>query len=169
MFQKVAINYGWHWQPKTSGSWSAETLTFATYPCNYGDELMTLAWLSHNVWETLAICLTVRISVKHFCEMSRSSILSWSVRDCFTVLIKSHVLYFMTWANNFYVISLSAEVPHVLGLLLPLASALPHCLPRFRYVNPRYDVCIWPPFHHMCRTNQVPWEFRHYMASLKLL
>ncbi|KAG1781270.1 hypothetical protein EV702DRAFT_1042394 [Suillus placidus] len=47
-------------------------------------------------WEVIALSFAVWIAVKHFCELRRQS--KWSVRDCFTVLIKTHVLYFAAFA-----------------------------------------------------------------------
>jgi hypothetical protein len=51
------------------------------------------AWILNTVWEALALCLAIWITVKHFIELRRSST-GWRIRDCFTVLIKTHVLYF---------------------------------------------------------------------------
>ncbi|KAG2340620.1 hypothetical protein BDR05DRAFT_535075 [Suillus weaverae] len=47
-------------------------------------------------WEVIALSFAVWIVVKHFCELRQQS--KWSVRDCFTVLIKTHVLYFAAFA-----------------------------------------------------------------------
>ncbi|KAG2124379.1 hypothetical protein DEU56DRAFT_917067 [Suillus clintonianus] len=44
-------------------------------------------------WEVLALCLAVWIVIKHFRDLQRQST-GWTVRDCFGVLIKTHVLYF---------------------------------------------------------------------------
>ncbi|KAG2342701.1 hypothetical protein BDR05DRAFT_340314 [Suillus weaverae] len=49
------------------------------------------------VWEILALCLAVWIVIKHFREL-RKSPTGANVRDCFTVLMKSHVLYFVAVA-----------------------------------------------------------------------
>lgn len=46
------------------------------------------------VWETLALCLAVWIVIKHFREL-RKSPTGAKIRDCFTVLMKSHMLYFV--------------------------------------------------------------------------
>ena len=63
-----------------------------TFQCHYGDDdFMTLTWLLITVWEILALCLAIWISVKHFREMPP---IGWSVGDCFNVLIRSHVHYF---------------------------------------------------------------------------
>jgi hypothetical protein len=43
------------------------------------------------VWEVLALCLAVWIVVKHFRRLPTG----WTIEDCFTVLIKAHVFYFV--------------------------------------------------------------------------
>ena len=52
-----------------------------------------LIWVLSTVWEILALCLAIWTAVKHFRELQRPST-GWTVGDCFTVLIKTHVLYF---------------------------------------------------------------------------
>ncbi|KAG1739856.1 uncharacterized protein EDB91DRAFT_1347220 [Suillus paluster] len=49
------------------------------------------------VWEILALCLAVWIVVLRFCELRRSQTGS-PIGDSFTMLIKSHVLYFVAFA-----------------------------------------------------------------------
>ncbi|KAG2340608.1 hypothetical protein BDR05DRAFT_534640 [Suillus weaverae] len=44
-------------------------------------------------WEVLTLCLAVWIVIKHFRQLQQRST-GWTVRDCFAVLIKTHVLYF---------------------------------------------------------------------------
>ncbi|KAG0692411.1 hypothetical protein DFH29DRAFT_1008665 [Suillus ampliporus] len=46
------------------------------------------------VWEILALFLAAWIVIKHFRELRRSPT-GLTIRDCFTVLIRSHVLYFV--------------------------------------------------------------------------
>jgi hypothetical protein len=45
------------------------------------------------VWEVLALFLAVRITVKHFRELRQHSA-GGIIGDCFTVLMKTHVIYF---------------------------------------------------------------------------
>jgi hypothetical protein len=52
-----------------------------------------MTWILGTVWEIIALCLAVWISVKHFRELQRPST-GWAVSDCFTVLIETHVFYF---------------------------------------------------------------------------
>ncbi|KAG2090377.1 uncharacterized protein F5147DRAFT_724770 [Suillus discolor] len=78
---------------------TGEELVFSgTYQCNYGGDniyLSAITWVLGTVWETLALYLSVRIAIKHFRErLSTGSI----IEDCFTVLIKSHVFYFASFA-----------------------------------------------------------------------
>ncbi|KAG1764365.1 hypothetical protein EV702DRAFT_109475 [Suillus placidus] len=49
------------------------------------------------IWEILALCLAVWIVIKHFRELQKSPT-GANIRDCFTVLMKSHVLYFVAVA-----------------------------------------------------------------------
>jgi len=46
------------------------------------------------VWEVLALCLAVWIVIKHFHELQKSPT-GANIRDCFAVLMKSHMLYFV--------------------------------------------------------------------------
>ncbi|KAG2124674.1 hypothetical protein DEU56DRAFT_591933 [Suillus clintonianus] len=69
-----------------------------TYTCTigYADNIFLLGsitWILGVVWEVLALCLAVWIAVKHFRELRQHSA-GGIIGDCFTVLIKSHVLYF---------------------------------------------------------------------------
>jgi hypothetical protein len=43
------------------------------------------------IWEVIALSLAVWIVIKHFRGLQQSR---WNVRDCFTVLIQTHVFYF---------------------------------------------------------------------------
>jgi hypothetical protein len=67
-----------------------------TYYCstNGGDpSVIAKAWILNTAWEVLALCLAIWVALKHLLELQRSST-GWRVEDCFTVLIKTHVLYF---------------------------------------------------------------------------
>ncbi|KAG1859302.1 hypothetical protein F4604DRAFT_1930845 [Suillus subluteus] len=80
----------------------AEELIFSgTYQCTTyyernGSLLISLAWIVDAVWEVVALCFAVWSAVKHFRELRR-----WSaggiVQDCFTVLMKSHIIYFASF------------------------------------------------------------------------
>jgi hypothetical protein len=60
------------------------------------------------VWEVLALSLSVWIVIKHIRELQKSPTTS-TIKDCFTVLMQSHLLYFVGFAavSFFYLGSLS--------------------------------------------------------------
>jgi preprotein translocase subunit SecG len=75
-----------------------ELVLSGTYECDDTIEgnaelLIAETWILVTVWEVLALSLAVWIVVKHFHELRRSST-GLTVRDGFTLLIKTHVLYF---------------------------------------------------------------------------
>lgn len=75
-----------------------ELLLYGIYECAYSYEngvqrLIIMVWILNMVWEVLALCLAIWIAIKHFREL-RGPSTACTVGDCFTVLIKTHVLYF---------------------------------------------------------------------------
>jgi hypothetical protein len=74
-----------------------ELILSSTYTCTYDTgttELpITMIWIINTIWEVLALCLALWVYVRHFRERSRSSA-GKIVEDCFTVLIKTHIVYF---------------------------------------------------------------------------
>ncbi|KAG2031245.1 hypothetical protein BDR03DRAFT_972978 [Suillus americanus] len=74
-----------------------------TYMCALEDEgdvrlLTSMVWMLYIVWEVLALCLSVWIAMKHFRDLRRlGPSKGLTIRDCFRVLIKSHVLYFASF------------------------------------------------------------------------
>ncbi|KAG2109091.1 hypothetical protein BD769DRAFT_107983 [Suillus cothurnatus] len=80
-----------------------ELILSGTYMCTFeyeGDvQLWTsMIWVLNVVWETLALCLSVWIAVKHFRDLRRfGPSTRLTIGDCFRVLIKSHVLYFASF------------------------------------------------------------------------
>ena len=73
-----------------------ELILSGTHQCILlGDKQILVAetWISGSVWEVLSLCLSIWIAVKHFRELPQPSA-GWSVEDCFTVLLKTHVFYF---------------------------------------------------------------------------
>ncbi|KAG2100472.1 uncharacterized protein F5147DRAFT_326151 [Suillus discolor] len=58
--------------------------------------LNSVAWILCVVWECLALCLAVWIAVKHFRELRQHST-EGIMGDCFTVLMKTHVVYFTSF------------------------------------------------------------------------
>ncbi|KIK32945.1 hypothetical protein CY34DRAFT_813961 [Suillus luteus UH-Slu-Lm8-n1] len=73
--------------------------------CGYGYEgdvelSISMVWMLNTVWEVLALCLSVWIAVKHFRDLRRLGPSTGStIGDCFRVLMKSHVLYFASFAG----------------------------------------------------------------------
>ncbi|KAG2037722.1 hypothetical protein BDR03DRAFT_371020 [Suillus americanus] len=67
-----------------------------TYDTGTAELPITMIWILSIIWEVLALCLALWVYVKHFRERSRSSA-GKIVGDCFTVLIKTHMLYFVSF------------------------------------------------------------------------
>jgi preprotein translocase subunit SecG len=72
-----------------------------TYQCiiDFAEDspfLNSMTWILGTVWEVLALCLAVWISVKHFRELRQHST-SGIIGDCFTVLMKTHLSYFASF------------------------------------------------------------------------
>ncbi|KAG2144299.1 hypothetical protein DEU56DRAFT_910649 [Suillus clintonianus] len=79
-----------------------ELILSGTYQCaiDFAEDdivlLGSITWILGAVWEVLALCLAVWIAFKHFRELRQHSA-EEIIGDCFTVLIKSHVLYFASY------------------------------------------------------------------------
>jgi len=85
----------------TMHSSGEELILSGTYQCAIGVAehsliLTSVAWILSLVWEVLALCLAVWIAVKHFRELRQHST-GGVMEDCFTVLMKTHVLYFASF------------------------------------------------------------------------
>ncbi|KAG2046298.1 hypothetical protein BDR06DRAFT_1014841 [Suillus hirtellus] len=79
----------------TSGE---ELILSGTYQCQFDYAhnitlLSSITWMLGTVWEVLVLCLAVWIAVKHFGELRQHSARG-IIEDCFTVLMKTHVVYF---------------------------------------------------------------------------
>ncbi|KAG1895355.1 uncharacterized protein F5891DRAFT_1281193 [Suillus fuscotomentosus] len=84
----------------TSGE---ELILYGTYRCqiNYTEDvvfIIAIAWILTTVWEAIALCLAARIVVKHFRELRKHST-GGIIEDCFTVLMKTHVVYFASFVT----------------------------------------------------------------------
>lgn len=78
-----------------------EAILSGTYQCimNYTGDflfLMSMTWILATVWEVLALCLALWITVKHFRELRKRSRKNM-IGDCFRVLMKTHVSYFASF------------------------------------------------------------------------
>ncbi|KAG2362544.1 hypothetical protein BDR07DRAFT_1406590 [Suillus spraguei] len=83
-----------------------ELILSGTYQCsiNYAGDvlpLVSLTWITGTVWEVLALCLAIWIAVKHFREL-RQHPAGGIIGDCFTVLVKTHVVYFASGDSQIY-------------------------------------------------------------------
>jgi preprotein translocase subunit SecG len=113
----------------TQTTWEEFVLS-GTYQCMFDfaeDSLFldSMTWILATVWEVLALCLAAWISVKHFRELRQHST-SGIIGDCFTVLMKTHLIYFVSFLANscFYI-----------GLLSPTFSANPYSLESQTYAG----------------------------------
>ncbi|KAG1787054.1 uncharacterized protein HD556DRAFT_1530658 [Suillus plorans] len=80
-----------------------ELILSGTHQCligSYYEEdiplLNYISWMVSIAWEVLALSLAVWIAVKHFRELRRHSA-GGIIGDCFTVLMKTHVVYFASF------------------------------------------------------------------------
>ncbi|KAG1795379.1 uncharacterized protein HD556DRAFT_1526737 [Suillus plorans] len=66
---------------------------------NYAEDIILLnsiTWILATVWEVLALCLAIWIAVEHFHELRQHSA-GGIIEDCFTVLMKTHLVYFASF------------------------------------------------------------------------
>jgi preprotein translocase subunit SecG len=89
-----------YWRAELIGQTKEEAILSGTYACSYDIEgnaefLSVIIWILTTAWEVLALCLALWIAVKQFRDLRRllSSARS-TIEDMFTVLVKSHILYF---------------------------------------------------------------------------
>lgn len=72
-----------------------------TYMCIITEDqpqLVRWTWVIGAAWEALALCLSVWIAIKHFREQKQLRFSTGStIGDCFAMLIKSQVLYFIAF------------------------------------------------------------------------
>ncbi|KAG1763470.1 hypothetical protein EDD22DRAFT_1022719 [Suillus occidentalis] len=82
-----------------------ELMLSGIHICSYSSDgdvqlQISMVWMLNTVWEVLALCLLVWIAVKHFRDLRRLGPSTGStIGDCFRVLMKSHVLYFASFAG----------------------------------------------------------------------
>ncbi|KAG2046306.1 hypothetical protein BDR06DRAFT_977587 [Suillus hirtellus] len=75
--------------------------TISSIQCQLDDPhniplLASINWILVAVWEVLALCLAVWIAVKHFRELRQHSA-GGIIEDCFTVLMKAHMVHFASF------------------------------------------------------------------------
>ncbi|KAG1798419.1 uncharacterized protein HD556DRAFT_1440128 [Suillus plorans] len=95
-----------------------------TYTCDYEYEenaqlLISMLWMLYTIWEVLALCLSVRVAVKHFHDLRRLGLSRSIIGDCFRVLMESHVLYFASFVCvsciQFVILSPELQNPSFIG------------------------------------------------------
>ncbi|KAG2051470.1 hypothetical protein BDR06DRAFT_973786 [Suillus hirtellus] len=91
-----------------------ELVLSGTYHCNVdyaGDSLFlsSLTWIFVTIWEITALCLAVWIAIKHFRELRRHPTRG-IIGDCFTVLMKTHVIYFASPTLSADMYSLDVQI-----------------------------------------------------------
>ncbi|KAG2087181.1 uncharacterized protein F5147DRAFT_67974 [Suillus discolor] len=108
---------------------SEEFILFGTYMCNYGYEgdvqlLFPMVWTLNTIWEVLALCLSLWVSIKHFRDLRRlSSSMGSIIGDCFTVLTRSHVFYFAIFVCV-SIIQLGADSSEMIAGALQVLSVM---------------------------------------------
>ncbi|KAG1781512.1 hypothetical protein EV702DRAFT_590051 [Suillus placidus] len=100
-----------------------ELILSGTYECTIsgyaGNVLLgPITWVLGTLWEVLALCFAVWIAVKHFRELRQHSA-GGIIGDCFTVLVKTHVVYFASFV--------AVSCFHM-GYLSPTSSVDPYSL-----------------------------------------
>lgn len=120
IFLAINVPNGWITARITMHSPGEELILSGTHHCNivfdsYDQLLVAVTWVLTTVWETIALCFAGWIAVKHFRELQQSP--KWVMRDCFTVLIKTHVLYFASFVatSSFHLSYLSPTISTSIG------------------------------------------------------
>ncbi|KAG2354798.1 hypothetical protein BDR07DRAFT_1428378 [Suillus spraguei] len=77
-----------------------EYVLSGTYQCmvGYKEDMLVLGimtWVLVIIWEVIALCLAVWVVIKHLHELRQHSA-SGIIEDCFTVLMRTHVSYFVS-------------------------------------------------------------------------
>ncbi|KAG1779122.1 hypothetical protein EV702DRAFT_1044072 [Suillus placidus] len=116
-----------------------ELILSGIHRCTYrweGDaqRMDIVVWALYTAWEVLALCLSLWIVVKHIHDLRRTSGSGWTIGDCFAVLLKTHVVYFISLvaANclqlGFYSPEISSSFSLISGIyegILSFASGVP--------------------------------------------
>ncbi|KAG2356183.1 hypothetical protein BDR07DRAFT_1423991 [Suillus spraguei] len=103
-----------------------EVILSGTYKCTSelegNDILLCLIYVMLvTIWEILALCLASWTAVKHFRDLRQVGPSTGSIiGDCFTVLMKSHVVYFASF--------ITVACFLVVNFLSPVVSTVPDSL-----------------------------------------
>ncbi|KAG2345185.1 hypothetical protein BDR05DRAFT_998776 [Suillus weaverae] len=86
--------------------------TQCVYEINSSEQQrMFEAYTAATAWEAVTLCLAIWIVVKHLRELQPRSTGWTAISDCFTVLLKTHVLYFVIFAISSG-LNIGLMVPH---------------------------------------------------------
>jgi hypothetical protein len=91
-----------------------ELILSGTYQCTLSgnnDNPLFDTWILAIVWEILTLCLAVWIGIKHFRGLQRQ----YPGSDCLTMLIKTHVFYFVAHAAVSCLATVSLVSPQISG------------------------------------------------------
>lgn len=70
--------------------------TQCVYEIDASEQLRSFeAYTAATAWEALTLCLAIWIVLKHLRELRQQPTGRTVISDCFTVLLKSHVFYFV--------------------------------------------------------------------------
>jgi len=125
---------------------SEEYVLSGAHLCGYAYQgnaiiLDEITWILGTAWESLTLFLAVWIAVKHFRELQRPSS-GWTVVDCFTILIKTHVFYFARFVYKWKWSSFQLTL-HT-SLVVASSVQLLYFSPKLYVCQPMIDICIWP-------------------------
>ncbi|KAG2062112.1 hypothetical protein BDR06DRAFT_29266 [Suillus hirtellus] len=112
--------------------------------------LVDLAWIIGIAWEVFVLSLAVWIAVIHIRELPRSSTRG-ILEDCFTVLIKTHVVYF----TSFVAVS-CFQIGYLSPALSTVCQSDTHLCMRARFI-----VSIEPIFFG---DSDISWPFSDFHA-----
>jgi len=126
----------------TSGE---EFILSGTYRCSisYTEDVLLLAsftWIFGAVWEVLALFLAVWIAVKHFRELRQHSARG-IFEDTFTVLMKTHMLYF----GSFVAVSCFHLIIEFSPTLLTDSSLDVYIISGFLQIFEVVQICVLGP------------------------
>lgn len=79
-----------------------QTILSGAYQCVVDNpkHLAAIPWILASMWEVYTLCLAIRIALKHFFELRQQSA-GGIIRDCFTVLLKTHMSYCVSFVVIF--------------------------------------------------------------------
>ncbi|KAG2051480.1 hypothetical protein BDR06DRAFT_973792 [Suillus hirtellus] len=100
-----------------------EYILSGIYKCRIGYPSVSLLlgsipWILGTIWEVLTLCLAVWIAVKHYREL-RGRSTGDIMKNCFTVLMQTHISYFASFACASFLIVSSLQISFLSPSFLP--------------------------------------------------